>query len=234
MLMIKLFQYPSAWSMPNASPFCMKMETYLRMTHRSFDIIQVADPRKSPKGKLPVISDNGKKIADSGLIIDYLQNTYGDDIDNQLTDVQKAEALAFRRLIEEHLYWVMVYSRWVDERYWPETNKAFFSHLNGVVRYFLPQLIRNKIRKALYHHGMGRHSVDEIYQMGINDLKALSTFIGEKNFCFGDEPTSIDACVYGFLANIIEVPIASPLQEYAKSQSNLVAYCGRMKQRFYS
>ena len=29
--MIKLFQFPPAFGLPNASPFCMKLETWLRM-----------------------------------------------------------------------------------------------------------------------------------------------------------------------------------------------------------
>ena len=40
--MITLHQPPRAWGMPNVSPFCVKLETYLRMTGVEY---QVAPPR---------------------------------------------------------------------------------------------------------------------------------------------------------------------------------------------
>ena len=44
--MIKLFQFPPYWGLPNASPFCMKVETYLRMTGIPYQNVYVRDPRK--------------------------------------------------------------------------------------------------------------------------------------------------------------------------------------------
>ena len=34
---IKLYQFPPALGLPNASPFCMKLETYLRMAGLPFE-----------------------------------------------------------------------------------------------------------------------------------------------------------------------------------------------------
>lgn len=232
--MIILYQFPPNWGLPNASPFCMKLETYLRMAKLPFEIKQVINPRKNPKGKLPCISDDGKKIADSGFIIDYLQQKYGDLLDSHLNEQQKAQALTLRRTLEEHLYWILVYSRWIDERYWATSKESFFGHLKNPWRYFIPILIRKKINRDLLHQGIGRHSTAEIYQLGIDDLSALSTLLGKNDFCMGKEPSSVDACVYAFLANILYAPIPSPLQDYAKSQPQFAEYCARMQQRFYA
>lgn len=231
--MIKLYQFPTAWSLPNPSPFCMKLETYLRMAKLPFEIVTVVDPRKALKGKLPIISDDGKKIADSGFIIDYLQQKYGVPLDGHLTAMQKAEALAVRRMLEEHLYWIIVYSRWIDNRYWPITKEAFFGKLKKPLYYFIPQLIQRKTRQDLYRQGIGRHSTAEVYQLGIDDLHALSTLLEQNDFCMGDQPASIDASVYAFLMGIIQPPIHSPLQDYAKSQPHFFSYCERMAQMFY-
>ncbi|WP_392538882.1 glutathione S-transferase family protein [Legionella sp. 227] len=231
--MIKLYQFPSAWSLPNPSPFCMKLETYLRMAKLPFETVSVIDPRRAPKKKLPVISDDGRKIADSGFIIDYLQHKYGDPLDGHLTAAQKAEALAVRRMLEEHLYWVIVYSRWIDDRYWPTTKETFFGHLKQPLYYFVPKLIQRKIRQDLYRQGLGRHTTTEVYQLGIADLHALSILLEESDFFMGNEPTSIDACVYAFLKSIIQPPIPSPLQEYAQSHPCFLSYCERMTQMFY-
>jgi len=36
---IKLYQFAPAFGLPNASPFCMKMETYLRMAGLPFELV---------------------------------------------------------------------------------------------------------------------------------------------------------------------------------------------------
>lgn len=231
--MIKLYQFPPIWSLPNASPFCMKLETYLRMVQLPFEIVSVSNPGKSPKGKLPCINDEGHKISDSGFIIEYLQQKYGNPLDSYLSLEQKALSLTIRRLLEEHVYWVIVYSRWLDSRYWPITQEAFFGHLKQPLRGVLSLLVHRKIQRALYQQGIGRHNTAEIYQLGLDDLHALSCLLKPTAFVLGKEPTSIDACVYSFLANILEAPIPSPLQAYVKSQVLFIEYCQQMKQRFY-
>lgn len=230
--MIKLFQFPSCWNLPNASPFCMKLETYLRMAKIPYQNIYIANPAKGPKGKLPFIEDNGQRIADSGLVIDYLKKTYH-DTDKYLTLIQKSQGVVIQRTLEEHLYWVIVFSRWCDPINWPATKNEFFRGLPAPIKWFLPNKINKKMKDVLYAQGLGRHSAVDIYQLGISDLMALSTLLGNQLFILGNEPTSIDASCYAFLANILFTPISSPLQEFAKSQMNFIDYCHRMKERFY-
>ena len=73
--MITLYQFPPAWGLPNASPFCMKVETYLRMCNLPYTTVNVLNPAKGPKGKLPYITDGSNIVADSGLILDYLKKS---------------------------------------------------------------------------------------------------------------------------------------------------------------
>lgn len=231
--MIKLYQFPSCWDLPNASPFCMKLETYLRMTRLPFEKVKIADPRKAPKGKLPYINDDGFVIADSGLIIEYLKQKYGDTLDAKLTPVQKAQSLVLQRLMDEHLYWCMLYSRWVDTANWPIVKKVFFGRAPFFVREVVSLFVRKNMQRSLHGHGMGRHQQAEIYQMGIKDLEALNTILNDNDFLMGSEPASIDACGYAFIANVLYAPIVSPMTDYVKSQKNFVDYCARMKERYY-
>lgn len=230
--MIKLYQFYPLWNLPNASPFCMKLETYLRMAKLPYEIVKVADPRQGPKGKLPYIEENGQRIGDSGLIIDYLKQKYGDSVDSHLNEKQKAEALLIQRLIEEHLYWIMVYSRWMDQRFWPITKQAFFGHIKGLKGYIITKVVWKKMYNQLQEQGMGRHTEAEVYQLGLDDLQALNCLLGTNPYLMGKEPSSVDASFYGFLANILYPPIPTPLQEYVKSQQNFVDYCERMKKLF--
>ena len=231
--MITLYQFPPVWGLPNGSPFCMKVETYLRMTGLPYQFAPNADIRKAPKGKFPVIEDNGKIIPDSGFILDYLQQTYGDKLDSHLTPAERAVALAMRRLLEENLYWCMLYGRWGVEENWRITRDAYFGFIPSVVRPLIAGMIRKQALKALHGHGMGRHTPEEIYRIGKTDISALSNFLADKPFFMGAQPTSLDASAYASLANLLWAPTRSPLTAHAESLPNLATYCARMKARYW-
>ena len=231
--MIKLYQFNPAWGLPNPSPFCMKVETYLRMAGLPYEAINNAVPFKAPKKKLPYIEDGTRVVADSGFIVKYLKLTYGDTLDENLSDHDKARAHALSRLFEENLYWVVLYCRWIEESIYADTRKVFFGVVPPIMRGLAARSVRNGIRKALVAQGMGRHSRDEIYEIGKADLTAVSMWLGDKPFFMGATATSVDASAYSFLANILVPQLRSPLQDHGMSLPNLRAYCERMKTKYY-
>ena len=52
--MITLYQTPVAWGMPNLSPFCFKLESYLRMAGLPYTA-KLAQLPHAPKGKVPYV-----------------------------------------------------------------------------------------------------------------------------------------------------------------------------------
>ncbi len=232
--MIKLYQFPSCWDIANPSPFCMKVETYLRMTKLPYEIVTIANPAAGPKHKLPFIVDKERKIGDSTLIINYLKQTYGDSLDKDLEPLEIAQSLALQHLIEEHLYWIIVYSRWMDEANWPTLKQAFFGQMPKYMRAFVSNMIRKQMRKALYIQGMGRHTQQEIYDFGKRDITAIATMLGESSFIFGEQPHTIDAIVHATIVNILSTPINCPLKEHAQTFMNLQQYCQRLNKAYYS
>ncbi len=233
--MIKLYQYDPAFGLPNASPFCMKLETWLRMAELPFEIpaATLRDLGKAPKGKMPYIEDQGKILADSTFIIDYLKASYGDRLDAWLSAEQRAIALAFQRLIEENLYWALVHTRWLEPQGWEKTRVAFFGKLPLPLKWFVPTLARRGLMKELHGHGMGRHSEAEIHAIGKRDITALADFLGDKPYAMGQQPCSLDATLYAFLANLVWPPVESVLKQHARQYPQLEAYCQRMRSRYY-
>jgi Glutathione S-transferase N-terminal domain len=169
--MIELHQFSPNWGLPNASPFCMKLETYLRMANLPHQVVYEDKMDKAPKGKMPYIVDQGKKLGDSNLIIEYLNETYGDRTDSHLSPSDRGISLAMRRMIDENLYWCLVYSRWIDEPNWKITRSAYFDNLPPVLKQLLPNVLRKNVRKSLEGHGMGKHTAEEVYAMVFNLLK---------------------------------------------------------------
>jgi glutathione S-transferase len=235
-VMIKLFQFEPAFGLPNASPFCMKLETYLRMAALPFEIPRASQShlQKAPKGKMPYIEDQGKTFADTTFIIDYLKATYGDPLDGWLDAPQRAVALAFQRLLEENLYWAVVYTRWVEPQGWDLTKAAFFGKLPVPLKWFVPPLARRGLIKELHGHGMGRHSREEILAIGKRDIDALAHFLADKAYFMGAQPCSLDATAYAFLANLVWPPVESELKRHAGQYPQLAAYCQRMRSQYYA
>ena len=231
--MLKLYQFPSAYGIPNLSPFCVKLECFLRMTELEYEIVEFTDPSKGPKGKGPYIEDGDIRMGDSTLIIDYLQRKYDIDVDKHLGSEQKALSHALQCMLEEHLYWIVVYSRWIEDDCWADLNKLFFGGLPPIVNKIVPMIARRLVTRNLHAQGMGRHTRDEIYRFGCSDLDALATLLADKPYIHGDEVSLIDACAYGYLINIFGVPYDNPLKNEALKHSNLRQHTDRMTQRYF-
>jgi glutathione S-transferase len=204
------------------------------MVKLPYQTVSTLDPRRAPKGKLPYIDDNGTVIADSALIIEYLQRTYGDPLDGKLTKQDRTLAHLLRRTLEESLYWCALYDRWAVEENWRLTRKAFFGSLPLLLRRFVSGQVRKGMLKSLYRQGTGRHTRDEVYALGIADVSALADSLADKPYFLGAEPTSLDASAYAFIANLLWAPIDSPLSLHTRAQKTLVAYAERMKARYFA
>ena len=151
-----------------------------------------------------------------------------------LSPAERGAALALRRLIEENLYWVMVYDRWDVDENWQRFRDVVLGAVPALVRPLVALVARRGVRGQLKGHGIGLHSRDEIHAIGRRDVGAIADFLGDKPFLMGDRPTEIDAVAYGQLPNIMCVPIDTPVKDEALRRPNLVAYVDRMKARFFS
>ncbi|MGF7158677.1 glutathione S-transferase [Rhodoligotrophos appendicifer] len=231
--MIILKQFQAAFGQPSGSPFCVKTHLLLKMGGIEYKTVDIDDPRKTPKGKLPVIEDDGKEIADTFYIRRHLERKYGIDFDEGLSASDRAAAHAFSSLVDEHLYWAGVYSRWIDDAGWPIVKSTFFTNLPGPLKFIIPPVARGQIRSQLKGHGLGRHSAAEIYEMGSADIDTVAVWLGDKPFFMGDKPSSADASVYAMTASIVDAPFESPLKKAALAKPNLVAYCERLKAKYF-
>jgi glutathione S-transferase len=221
------------FGIPNPSPFCMKIETWLRMAELPFEVVRVVDPRKGPKGKVPWIEDQGRTIGDSTFIIEYLKGTYGDRLGGDLGPDQRATSLAVQRLIEEHLYWAIAHGRFLDDEVWPSTRGPFLAGFPAPFRPLVARLVRKTIAKSLHLQGLGRHTQDDLYRLACDDLTALSTLLGNQPYFFGDKPTELDATAYGFLAQVLWAPGPQRTREHLERTGNLPAFCERIKRQYY-
>ena len=229
---ITVYAYGRVYSTPALSPFVLKLLTYLRMADVKYNHVDTL--KTSSKGKIPFITYKGKEVGDSTFIINFLNKELNIDLDSSLSVTDKAVALAFQRLCEENLYWLVVYYRWVVKK------DKFFDHfpVSGLkksgLKVYATISYQPTMKANLNGHGLGRHSKAEVDEIGEKDLSALSNFLGDKQFFMGDTPTSIDCTVFGLLAQFAYVIIGAEQEKLvAEKYSNLKAYCDRMRAKYW-
>lgn len=232
--MITLFQFPPAFNVPNVSPFCLKLETFLRLCGLEYQVQHVTDPRKGPKGKLPFVKVDGEVIADTEIIIRELQQRYALDLDAGLDARGRGWAVAITRLCDEHLTPLLVYFRWLDEAGWRQVVPVLLRGLPGPLRPLAGAVFRRKVRGDLRGRGLIGHSREQLRAFARQDLDALDGMLGELPFFGGAQPCSADAAAYGILANLVLSTLETPLNHMAREYERLVAYCERMQQRVWA
>jgi glutathione S-transferase len=224
---IELHEFPAAWGI-NQSPFCLKVEAYLRLAGIAYRPVATL-PFKAPRGKLPFIVDGERRIPDSGHIIEHLRRSATVDLDAGLDAAQRALGHLIRRTCEESLYFVILHSRWLDDAGWAVCRPVFFAALPPGLRALVPRVARRSVRRSLRGQGYGRHSPEQIYALGAADLAAIDTMLGDRAFAVLDRPTSFDAVLYAFLASILRPPIETPLKAAARQRPSLERYVARLE-----
>jgi glutathione S-transferase len=221
--MLTLYSYPALYGVADNNGYGLKIFAFLKLSALPFRQEHIVDASAAPRAQLPYIVDDGNTVGDSDLIISYLTHRYGLTIDAGLKPGDRDMGHLVTRMLDD-LYWVMSYSRWKDERFWPAFRDA--------LRREHPDLSDEQLRKArefnaqrYYYQGIGRYAPEDAYARGIADLQVLANLIPESDFLFGSKPSSFDAAIYGFIANIHFYSIETPLKEFVSAHANVVQHC---------
>lgn len=229
---ITLVQFPRRLGVPNASPFCCKLELWLKLAGVPYRIEEQAMPFKAPKKKIPYIIEDGRAIGDSTLIIEHLTRTRNIDLDTGLSDRERALDQAIWGMCDERLYWLGVWDRWVGPG-WPVVSASFFAEIPGFFRPLMKAFAQRAVKKQLWAQGTGRHAAEEIQNMAKRDIAALAAIIGDGPYVHGEQIRSIDAVVYAYVVNLTEFRMITPMTEAARAYPNLVAYARRISEQYF-
>jgi glutathione S-transferase len=221
--MLTLYSYPTLFGVADNNAYGLKVFAFLKLAGVPFRHEHIFDASAAPRAQLPYIDDDGEAIGDSEAIIAHVTAKYGVALDRDLTQAQLDTNLMVTRMLDD-LYWVMSYSRWKDERYWTSFRDALIREH--------PVLTEDALRNAkefndqrYYFQGIGRYPPDAAMARGLADLGVLARLVPASGYMHGERPTSIDAAIYGFIANIYFYDIDTPLKQFVLAHGNLVRHC---------
>lgn len=222
---VLLYQHPPWNAIPSPLPACIKVETYCRLMKIPYENVY----KTGTDQKLPYLEYQGETKKHD--LLSFLNSKFEVDADANLNDKDKACSRAFQSMAEENTFWSLMYYRWVDN--FAETKK-YFKGLDVVRKNVRPKLDQGKCVKCLEAHEIGKHNKEEIYAIGEKDLRALSSFLDDKEFFMGSEPTTIDCTMFGLLSCLLHTAENSPLAKVVREDlKNLVDFCDRMKLNFW-
>jgi glutathione S-transferase len=206
--MITLFAFGPAFGLPDPSPFVTKADMLLRMAGLPYRT-DTGGFGKAPKGKLPYIDDDGEIVADSTFIRWHIERKYGVDFDRGLDTEQRAVAWAFEKMAEEHLYWAVVETRWMDDDNFARGPAYFFDSVPAPVRPVVKFMVRRQVRRTLHGQGMGRHTKHEIAALAERTIGNISDYLGTKPYLMGERPAGVDATIFAFAASGADLTFAT-------------------------
>ena len=229
---ITLFTFGPYFGLPDGSPFVTKAMLLLKFAGLPFEENQHGY-RRAPKGKLPYIDDAGLVVADSTFIRFHIENKYGFDFDAGLTPEQRAAAWAIEKMCEDHLYFAVLASRWLDDINFARGPAQFFKILPLPLRLIVPGVVRRRVKETLKLQGFGRHTPAEQNQLAIADIDAIANFLGEKPFLMGEQPCGADAAVFSFVAQLLIPLFVTPTRAAAEKHQNLISYRDRVLRHYF-
>ncbi|XP_073531845.1 failed axon connections homolog isoform X1 [Phyllobates terribilis] len=259
---------------PSLSPFCLKMETYLRMADLPYQDCcywiavlssfyrpsrgswtvatdytgwryEICGPTKSwetnyfdgklsPQGKMPWIEYNHTRVSGTEFIIDFLEEKLGVNLNKNLNPHERAVSRAVTKMVEEHFYWTLAYCQWVDNLHETEKMITIPGPLSDLLKWILCHLTKGIVKREMYGQGIGRFSEEEIYRLMEKDMRSLAGLLGDKKYLMGPKFSSLDATVFGHLAQAMwTLPGTRPERLIKGELINLAMYCERIRRKFW-
>lgn len=229
---LTLYATRAAFGLPDSSPFVIKTEVQLQMAGVAYERAS-AIPPQAPNGKLPFIDDDGVVVSDSTFIRAHVERKYALDLDAGLDARQRAQAWTIERLLEDHLYFAMVWFRWIEPENFAKGPAHFADGAPEGERERLRKEMQARKAAELHAQGLGRHQPAQIAALGERSIHALAELLGDQPYFMGASPSGVDATAFGMLACVITPFFDTPLRRAAQSHPALVDYVARMMRRYY-
>ncbi|GAT22662.1 glutathione S-transferase [Aspergillus luchuensis] len=232
------------------SPFVTKLEVRLRFRGLSYRT-ESGSVRAAPRGKVPYVTicdedksgpDQARTMSDSDLIIqDLVNDDILPDLNGDLSVQEKVLDSGVRALLEDKLYFLQGYEKWMDNYY--SMREHILASLPYPIRIIVGHLIYRKQYQTLHGQGTLRYSAEErsafkkqIWE-DINALLEDSRLQSDRQGPYwvlgGQHPTEADATLFGFIVGALICTACPETQAIVRGLPVLVDYAQRIHDRYF-
>ncbi|KAI4882997.1 hypothetical protein NFI96_015793 [Prochilodus magdalenae] len=128
----------------------------------------------------------------------------------------------------------IAYCQWVDNAEETRSMLAVSGPLSELLKWILSHVTGGLVKREMYGHGIGRFSKDKVYDLMERDMRTLATLLGDKKYIMGPTVSTVDAAVFGHLAQAMwTLPGTRPEQLIKGELINLAMYCERIRRKFW-
>ena len=159
------------------------------------------------------------------------------DLNAHLNNSEKAIAKGMRSIVEDNFYFVFGCRRWATKENIDHLFENVFAPF-PLPKFVLP-LVKMKIKcdgaTQTKAQGIGRHTNEELLELGKKDTKAISDFLENKPFLMGEKISEVDCTVFAFLVCLFySTPEKDLLRMYVENElPNLRKYVDRLKNQYW-
>ena len=225
---------PSACGLKQLSPFVVKVEMALLYLGLKYELEHIS-PLKvrslSPAGKVPWIRMGKSTLSESDSIIAFLNGNQDGDLFDGLTNDQRVLGLALKRLTEDHLYWLMVWAKWISDTSRAALAESLLDQYPRPIKMVISAVTKRQISAMCKTQGIGLMSADERGKEAVKDLTALSDQLEKMPFLLGPDITVYDFSVAAMLSSILFFKPTNWLSDMAKNHEVFPEYLGRVSDR---
>lgn len=230
------------WDLPSVDHECLAVWAYCKFSGLPTKVVkshQVNVFRSSLcTHELPVLLHGSQVESRLENILTYLKNQ-NLGVDQSLSSKQQADICAFTALIEEKLLPAYLHQWWVNQDTYVDITRPFYAEASPFpLNYFVPGRLMREATQKVYSPRVSdvtnKNDVDAlIYKEAKECLNHLSYRLGDNDYFFGTQPTSLDAIVFGYVAPLLKAPLhSSPLANHAKGCENLSYLVNRILRKY--
>ncbi|XP_012218496.1 metaxin-1 isoform X2 [Linepithema humile] len=225
------------WGLPSIDIDCLQVLAYAKFIGEPLKVNPASNLFGTPNGRLPLLKAGLSTLDTVKDILPFFRAKRNSDY--MLTDKQYADVMAYDALLKEKLYPAFQFIWWIDKKNLDELVRPWYCKaLSFPFNFYYPGKFERQahsLMESLYPLEDNINDIEnKVYSEAQKCLTLLSTRLGDSDFFSGQEPNTIDAIIYSYLAPLLKIPLPnSVLQNHLKNCTNLAKYVSRISQRYF-
>lgn len=216
---------------------CIAVRTFLNMCVLQYDLqLRTNAEEMSPSNIVPLLKLGNCCFSGFDPIVSVV-NLRGISLSSKLDEAQKSEMAAYISMVHSVLYNAELYLAWIQNDIYSSSTRLRYGSVHPwPLSRILPWAKQMEVKAKLAANGWINKSEECVYEEIEACLQALTDRLGSGEFFF-DQPTELDALVFGHVYNLLtfQIPGLKKLETILKNKlfKTLVDLCKRIEKAYF-